>query len=182
MPKRKTFAIGIAILTALHSTWWHSTASVGGDNIRKIALDKCQKTECIMPYLVYNKLVLGGQFAHTGFLHVKDNQVQSYALNNNGRVMAPDQLLEGSAKVPPGRGAVAIADAYQITKEKSAGFSQFIEDEMQRKRPYSMLELNGGENCATLVTAAMGWTEVGFTCELPGTNIKVTDLCRVKTK
>ena len=139
------------------------------EELKKEAINGCLSKQCIVPYLVYHQLIGQGKIQHSGFFVVKDNKIKSYGLNQNGKVMSPDTLLEGkkidnieiieSGKNP------SLIGIYPIKNQNN--FSKFMDNILNTNMDYSPVELYRGKNCATLVEEAVLVSGNYFNCKWP---------------
>lgn len=139
---------------------------VTAEKIAQKATLSCDSDDCISPYLVYNKLVMGGAAPHIGFFRVRFGEAKSYGLTKRGNVRSPDPLLYGddAKQVPPGKNATLIG-TYAISNTPE--FDSFLSCCIAVPSNYSALEMNGGINCATFVENAIHQAGVPFDCSIP---------------
>ena len=153
------------------------------DGIKTEVARRClalKQDECVAPYLIYNKLVIKGFIAHTGFVHVKkDTEPKSWALNHKGRAMSPDLLLQGNETVEAGYDG-SIIGVYPV--KDSDAFQDYLEKQKQNPSKYSALELNDGKNCAGFVEETMQFLEYDFCCQVPFLWWRMPVFCHEKSK
>ena len=130
------------------------------------AIDGCTE-ECLVPYLIYNSLIFNGYVAHAGIIHVKQGQASSYALNDDGRVMQPDVLFQGSKTVKEGFNGYTFG-VYPIEEFKL---------DKSRRFNYSAVEFTG-INCAGFVEEIMQNHGIEFLCGIPFLGIRLPWTCR----